>query len=262
MCLCVCVVKFLFQFPPATIPVSQVQAVPVSASSSAPVFPPVVRDDTSGVDIEVLCGNCFLVRRLLPMKDQVALFQYIEDRDQTPWDSLPTAMVPAPKTLMFGKDQPVLRFEAAGEPSAIRDMVERASQLVERNRLHLIGQDEDNARNINFRKYKAFTMAAIKYKAPDGKFPPHVDHCDGSYVFLMSLGCTANFMVKGPDMDSKHNFKFRSGDLLVFDSSTKAAILHGVTSIDDLDDSCPKALANAFPVLQNHRYGVQCRVNF
>ena len=80
------------------------------------------------------------------MKDQVALFQYIEDRDQTPWDSLPKAMVPAPKTLMFGKDQPVLRFEAAGEPSAIRDMVERASQLVERNRLQLIGKDEDNAR--------------------------------------------------------------------------------------------------------------------
>jgi hypothetical protein len=60
-------------------------------------------------------------------------------------------------------------------------------------------------------------------------------------------------------MTSKKTFKFNSGDLLVFDPSTEASILHGVVNIDG-EDSCPVELRKEFPILQGHRYGVQCRV--
>ena len=51
-----------------------------------------------------------------------------------------------------------------------------------------------------------------------------------------------------------------SGDVLVFNASTQAGVVHGVGSIDD-GASCPPALCERFPVLQKHRYGVQCRVS-
>ena len=109
--------------------------------------------------------------------------------------------------------------------------------------------------------YESFTMACIRYKTPKDRFPPHIDHCDKSFVFLFSIGCTANFMVQGPGMDVKVEFPFHSGDVLVFDASTRAAILHGVTSIGS-STFCPAKLLQAFPVLQSHRFGIQCRLRF
>merc|ERR1712118_612258 len=105
-------------------------------------------------------------------------------------------------------------------------------------------------------------MAAIRYTSPNGHFPPHIDHCnDGSFVCLMSLGCTANFMVKGPSMAAKRVFPLHSGDVLVFNPSTKAGLLHSVVDIAE-ESSCPSALAQRFPVLGKHRFGVQCRVSY
>ena len=46
-----------------------------------------------------------------------------------------------------------------------------------------------------------------------------------------------------------------------FDTSTEANILHAVVSIDG-EDSCPGALAGAFPMLRNHRFSVQCRLRY
>ena len=135
-------------------------------------------------------------------------------------------------------------------------------------------------------------MSVIQYESPNGRFPAHIDHCKDSFVYLVSLGCTANFMVKGPNMEEKKYFRFNSGDMLVFNASSEAAILHEVVGIvgdtkdneiileqttttgnsleqthdqilaEDHDSSCPIALANTFPILQRHRYGVQCRVHF
>merc|ERR1711890_165071 len=133
-------------------------------------------------------------------------------------------MVPSPKTLIFGENQPTLKFKF-GEKSMISDMVVKANEILERNDLGSHG-------NANLGKWRSLSMAAIKYESPHGHFPPHIDHCNNSFVYLMSLGCTANFMVKGPRMEARKNFKFRSGDLLVFNASTEAAILHGVMSID------------------------------
>merc|ERR1719203_1445101 len=81
--------------------------------------------------------------------------------------------------------------------------------------------------------YESLSMATIRYEAPNGHFPPHVDHCNDSFVCLASLGRTANFMVRGPSMDAQRHFKFCSGDVLVFDASTEAALLHSCVSIDE-----------------------------
>ena len=185
---------------------------------------------SSQAPVEVLDEECYLIRDFLESDQQAALFQYIQERDKTPWDSLPRAMVPAPKTLLLGEDQPSLTFEF-GEASLIADMVVAATDLLP---VDLFASTR--------KSYRSISMATIRYEATeDARFPPHVDHCDNSYVYLASLGCTANFLVKGPRMAEKRTFKFRSGDLLVFNASTSAALLHGVCGIDEA--SCPHSLA-------------------
>ena len=89
----------------------------------------------------------------------------------------------------------------------------------------------------------------------------HINHCNaGSWVYLLSLGCTANFIVKGPSMDTCCKFKFCSSDVLVFNASTNAGILHGVNAI--VPDFFPTKLIDFFSptMLQCHRFGIQCRV--
>jgi len=219
----------------------------------APGLRPCVEDGQTGTEIETMDEECYLLRNLLGPREQAAIFQYVLDRDKTPWDTLPRAMVPAPKTLVLGEDQPSIEF-APGEESVVTEVVGKANEVLKRNGL-------GSTAYVDLSKCRSLTMAAIQYESPDGHFAPHVDHCSNSSVYLMSLGCTANFMVKGPTMESKHQFKFRSGDMLIFNASTEAAILHGVLSIDD-EGSCPRSLGDAFPVLQKHRYGVQCRLGF
>ncbi|GMI41179.1 hypothetical protein TeGR_g14031 [Tetraparma gracilis] len=99
-------------------------------------------------------------------------------------------------------------------------------------------------------------MATISYP-PSTRFPPHVDHCDNSLVCLTSLGLTSRFMVQAPGMSEKQVLELSSGDLLVFDASSAANILHGVEGI--VEGSCPEGLCET---LQKHRYGVQCRLTF
>ena len=65
-------------------------------------------------------------------------------------------------------------------------------------------------------------------------------------TFCLSLGCTANFMVKGPNMSDKEVFKFNSGDMLVFDPSTEANILHEVKSIDEVSNFFSKKKSKSY----------------
>lgn len=207
-------------------------------------------------EVEVLHPNCFLLRDLLSPQEQTRLFDYIQQNDKTPWNDLPRAMSPKPKTLIFGDAQPTLKYEI-GEKSLVNDMVERAAEIV----MHRSRDSTASTmvEQLKRRQRKSLSMAAIRYEAPDACFPPHVDHCPDSLVFLASLGCTARFMIKGPDMEEKLAFDFRSGDLLVFDASSEARILHGVMGVEE--GSCPDFLEN-FSILRGHRYGVQCRLRF
>ena len=228
---------------------------------------PAAAPQPSPAQVEVLCDQCILIRNTLSLCEQVALFEYIQQNDKTPADTKPRAMVPAPKTLMLGEDEPSLRYtnptgEGKQEQNVVTEMVAKASQILKdhgNGKLHVFDFESDPKSVFDF---KALSMATIKYEAPTGAFPPHVDHCGESLVFLASLGCTANFMVKSPAMEEKMRFKFHSGDLLVFNASTKAALLHAVVSIDEGCSPTGNMLAEKFPVLQTHRFGVQCRMSF
>jgi len=203
--------------------------------------------------LEVLDADCILVRDLLTLEEQTQLVEYIQHHDKTP-NNLPRAMVPAPKTLQLGEAGcPNLRY-VFGENTVVNAMVEKGARLLQRNGLSVMGGFDLSS------QYESLSMATIRYEAPDGRFPPHVDHCNDSFVFLASLGCTANFMVKGPTMEAQKQFKFCSGDLLIFNASSRAAILHSVMSIDETGSKLGALLSSKFPVFQNHRYGVQCRM--
>ena len=207
-----------------------------------------------GIEIEVIDTDCFLMRNALNINEQQTLFEYIQANDRTPWSTIKPAMVPSPKTLVLGENgEPSLNYEF-GQQSAINKLIDKANEIIRKY--------EINGTNNDFQTYKSISMATIKYASPDGKFPPHIDHCQNSYVYLTSLGCTANFMVKGPNMTIKRDFKFNSGDMLIFDASTEAKILHGVTSIDSSITTESQEIGKLFPVLTNHRYGVQCRLYF
>jgi len=214
-------------------------------------MPRIIEDEMTGVEIEVMDKHCYLLRNALGTEEQLALFEHIQANDKTDWDA-PRAMDPSPKTLLLGESSdPCLKYEF-GQESLINERICKSNDILNR---HLRIDDVDLC------KYTSITMAAIQYASPNGRFPAHIDHCNGSFVYLMSLGCAANFMVKGPNMECKKTFRFNSGDLLVFNASTEAAILHAVVSIVEGEESCPKELGSAFPILQKHRYGVQCRVH-
>jgi len=204
--------------------------------------------------LEVLDAECILIRNLLTLEEQTQLFEYIQQHDKTP-SNLPRAMVPAPKTLQLGEaGSPNIRYKL-GEESVVNAMVEKGAGVLQMNGLNVMD-------GFDVCQYESLSMATIRYAAPDGRFPPHVDHCNDSFVFLVSLGRTANFMVKGPTMDVQKQFKFCSGDLLIFNASSQAAILHSVMSIDETGSELGELLGSRFPMLQNHRYGVQCRMYF
>jgi len=190
--------------------------------------------------------KCYFIRDAFDLKEQEDIFAYIKEKDKTPYKK--PAMFSSAKTILFGPMKPSLPF-VFGEKSVVNRIIEKTNGILY------------DGLGIDLRNYTEGTMSAIEYTAPKHRFPPHVDHCnDNSYVYLVSLGCTANFMVKGPNMSDKEVFKFNSGDMLVFDPSTEANILHEVKSIDE--NTCPPKLAETYPLLENTRYGMQHRVRY
>jgi hypothetical protein len=206
--------------------------------------------------VEVVASECFLIRDALTVKEQLALSAYIHERDRTPKNE-PRAMVPAPRTLVLGNDaaSPSVSYRR-GDASVVNAMVDQSVALLKREGLSFTRITNDIAH------YTSLSMATIRYEAPEGRFPPHVDHCRDSAVFLASLGRSANFMVRGKGETEVRRFQLRSGDALVFNASTEADLLHGVESIDLAASDAGEALAEAFPVFRTHRYGVQCRMYF
>uniref|UniRef100_A0A6U3QHH8 Alpha-ketoglutarate-dependent dioxygenase AlkB-like domain-containing protein n=2 Tax=Ditylum brightwellii TaxID=49249 RepID=A0A6U3QHH8_9STRA len=211
---------------------------------------------SSSPKVKVITSECFLIRDALTMKEQVELSAYIHDRDRTPQNE-PRAMVPAPRTLVLGDDgaSPTVKYRR-GDASVVTTMVDQGVACLKRENLGLTGITNDIA------EYTSLSMATIRYEAPNGRFPPHVDHCKDSAVFLVSLGRSANFMVRGREETEVRRFQLQSGDALVFDASTEAGLLHGVESIDVAASDAGEALAQEFPVFRTHRYGVQCRMHF
>ncbi|CAB9506756.1 expressed unknown protein [Seminavis robusta] len=162
-------------------------------------------------------------------------------------DNSTKALYPSPKTIIYDNHKSTLHY-GPDDDSVYNQMIRKVNETLSRNL---------SSGHPSLDKFQRVAVGAIRYPAPDGSFPAHIDHCC-SWVYLLSLGCSANFIVKGPEMTDKHVFEFHSGDVFCFDASTQAAILHGVQNIRI--GSCPEELAQAFETLRHHRFGVQCRV--
>eukprot|EP00960_Hanusia_phi_P010266 300105-Hanusia_phi.AAC.2 len=218
-----------------------------------------IADDTAIVHYG---PRCFLLQGVLALQEQLQLFSFIHKRDVTDWDNLSPCMNPTPKTLELAVQKHgaqtarVLSFGANHDEAAVVvEMVQKAKEA------------------LGWRQtIESLTIAAIRYCASGSNptigscFPPHVDHCnDGSWVFLFSLGCSATLQIKSPDMAERHTFEMESGDVLVFDPSSEAAVVHGVDGVacgeEEASSSRMAELgAGEFEVLRHSRFGVQCRV--
>eukprot|EP00756_Hemistasia_phaeocysticola_P045033 Hpha_TRINITY_DN18804_c0_g1::TRINITY_DN18804_c0_g1_i1::g.26345::m.26345 len=198
-----------------------------------------------------------LLAGALTLEEQVRLFSFINDRDSTDWEKLAPCMNPTPKTLEFvqqqGTESARTLSYGPNDETAVVEMVTKA-----------IGM-------LGWRKaIKSMTVAVIRY-CPSGSHPcvgsccpPHVDHCnDGSWVVLMSLGRTATFHIQTPGMAQRHTFDMNSGDVVVFDPSSKAAVVHGVAGVVCEEEASIRGdeLGAKFDVLRSSRFGVQCRVS-
>ena len=118
-------------------------------------------------------------------------------------------------------------------------------------------------------KYRLSQISCLKYPTPNGQLGKHCD-ANPSVAFLFSIGCTSNFYVFGPLMkrnDPKQfvdkfkdgiTFKFKSGDMLFFDASNEANIIHGVMGVDD-SSSCPTALQEKCEGIDEYRISCQLR---
>eukprot|EP01052_Picozoa_sp_SAG31_P032509 SAG31_NODE_3573_length_4113_cov_4.139013_7_plen_248_part_00 len=196
---------------------------------------------------------------MLSQEEQLRLFDFIHERDATDWEKVSPCMNPSPKTLQLfqhgAQAAPLLSFGPDDEVAVV-EMVQKAIAALGWTRPQAI---------------KSLTVAAIRYCASGSDpcigscFPPHVDHCnDGSWVFLFSLGCTATFHIKSLGMAQRHTFEMKSGDALVFDPSSEAAVLHGVDGVargEEKVDARRTELGGEFEVLRHSRFGVQCRVS-
>lgn len=204
-------------------------------------------------DVEVLDTSCYLVRHALDMKNQIAFFQDIQRMDQPASSNQPKALYPSPRTVRFGdNNRTKIKYERgalAENPTMYSQLVDKANESIHNT----------TNKSVNLSHYKSITLSAIAYKAAQHTLAEHIDH-DDSFVYLLSIGCTTNFVVKGPNMVEKTTIPLKSGDLIVFDASTTGNILHGISNIEA--SSCPQELASGSPILQNHRYGIQLRVRF
>jgi hypothetical protein len=64
-------------------------------------------------------------------------------------------------------------------------------------------------------------------------------------------------------MEKSRVLAFGSGDVLVFDPSSEAKLLHSVDCIEKDSSTTGAALEREFPqLIAGHRIGVQCRVSF
>merc|ERR1712228_582494 len=141
-------------------------------------------------------------------------------------------------------------------------MVQKVGNIIERN-MKITSLKKDLS------KYKLSQISAFKYRTPAGQLGLHCDS-NPSVAFLFSIGCTCNFYVFGASM--QHNkdkqsvnkfkdgqtFKFKSGDMLFFDASHEANIIHGVMGIDD-SSSCPTILKEKCKGIEEYRISCQLR---
>ena len=230
---------------------------------------------------------CYWIHNAISIGEQIEVFQEIQERSKDIDNSQKTpCMNPSPKTLIFNGNTPTLCFgnsqshsDDDGVPLTSASLSSVFERLIVSRAMALVSQQhlqppqteaspshgsDDSTTNIIVAEHMGvdrYTVSVIRYPAPDGSFAEHIDHCNNpkAWVVLLSLGCTATFSVRRSRDDPKTLLKLESGDVMVFDPSTTAAIRHGVVSIEE--STCPRALVEAFEDMAEHRFGVQCRTS-
>lgn len=228
---------------------------------------------------QLLQPRCVLLRNSLSPQEQRRLFDFIRERDATNWDALPGCMNPTPKTLE-------LLVDGAGTHEGGEEATARTITIIVDRTSGNRGDDVDAKQDIVVELVKkaaqaaaaasiglpsapieSITLAGIRYMIPGSSttighnLPPHVDHCnDGSWVVLFSLGCMAHFFVQS-NTSPRQTFFMYSGDVLVFDPSSEAGVLHGVSNITQDYDKGTGRDTKGWG-WSDSRFGVQCRIKF
>lgn len=201
---------------------------------------------------------CYLIRNCLSPSQQISIYQDFSHRSKHTDNRSKPCMHPTPKTIIFDGNQSTLNFNS-GDNIYNQLIVQTANDVLKK---------EKSLQKKHHRRFETtcntdtttMSVGVIRYQVPNGNFPEHIDHCnDNSWVYLLSLGCSANFVVKGNNspLSEKQQFRFKSGDVLVFDPSSDAAVKHGVISING--DEVPLFL-DCPEEFEQFRFGVQCRV--
>lgn len=236
-------------------------------------------DDIQEIIVEEFQDNVLFIQNALTMDEQMSLWQDLVDRDKTEFyakfannpraklnaqfkknnnieekkqenkDGAPSKKHAFP--IKFDKNS-VFEFFKSSDNSIYNQLVQKANDIINK-------KFKDYAILKQY-KDKGIALTAIVYKSPNGNLGNHIDKAT-SLVYLFSLGCTANFYIHGPKMDKERVIKFKSGDMLLFDASSEAKVMHGVQSIDDTS-TCPKDLGDKYEKLKTNRVGVQCRIHF
>ena len=244
--------------------------------------------DTANSSVEILIQDspCYLIRNCLTLSEQISIYNdIINQSNNIDNTNKQICMNPAPKTIIFNDNQSTLKFSKDDEGDNVYNQLiihhantnlheyahqnNNSQQLGETTLTKMITSYYESSSSETHKQPTSMSVAVIRYKPPNGNFPLHIDHTnDNSYVYLLNLGCSANFIVKGPIHNEKKEFIFSSGDVLVFDPSSNAGILHGVGSINvddfptinDVEDSEKECcIPKDF---QRFRFGVQCRVKW
>ena len=126
-------------------------------------------DEKEYYEVEILDTECLLIRHALMLEEQKMLFEYIQSNDRTPsLDNRPKPMVPSPKTLLLGENQPSLLY-SFGQSSVVNDMVMKATKILKDKDFHII-----NGHDI-CKPFTSLSMATIQYESPHGHFAPHIE---------------------------------------------------------------------------------------
>ena len=235
------------------------------------------KKDTTNSSVEVLIQDspCYLIRNCLTLSEQIPIYNDIINRSNNIDNTNKQCMNPTPKTLIFNGNQSTLKF-SKGDDNVYNQLIIHHANAILQEYAHQKKDSQQLTETLTkmitsyasaeaVKQPTSMSVAVIRYKSPNDNFPLHIDHTnDNSYVYLLSLGCSANFIVKGPN-GKKKEFIFRSGDVLVFDPSSNAGILHGVGSVNvndfptmiDNDADEDYCIPEDF---QRFRFGVQCRV--
>ena len=199
------------------------------------------------MDIIEYGQNCILLHNAMTMEEQIELFDVIKKEHA----SMPAAMQTG-NGVSFVVDD-------AFTQSLPFQIVSKARGFIEDNY-----QTKGLAKDVS--KFKLFCCDALTYQYPDGSLSRHCDgRRDRSVVFLYSLGCTAKFYVHTPEMggDAYKDGKvldFQSGDMLFFEATKAASMVHGVDSVDEAS-TCPPALKRAHAELAQSRVSLQIRAS-